>query len=58
MVRIIDYKVRMNTEGEPFNALIVQGGIQLVKSQETGFYYATWLFRSDHASLFGQTVPL
>ena len=41
MVRIIDFKVRMNGEGEPFNALIVQGGVELVKSQETGLYYAT-----------------
>lgn len=41
MVRIINFKVRMNAEGEPFNALIVQGGIELVKSQETGLFYAT-----------------
>jgi hypothetical protein len=41
MVRIIDYKVRQNSDGEPFLALIVQGGISLVKSQETGMYYAT-----------------
>ena len=41
MVRIIDFKVRMNGEGEPFVALIVQGGIELVKSRETGMFYAT-----------------
>lgn len=41
MVLIIDFKVRLNSEGEPFNVLIVQGGIQLVKSKETGFFYAT-----------------
>ena len=41
MVRIIDYKVRQNNDGEPFLALIVQGGISLVKSKETGMYYAT-----------------
>jgi len=41
MVRIIDYKARMSAEGEPFLALIVQGGITLVKSKETGLYYAT-----------------
>ena len=41
MVRIIDFKVRMNGEGEPFVALIVQGGIELVKSRESGMMYAT-----------------
>ncbi|MEN8123331.1 MAG: hypothetical protein ABFS35_23540 [Bacteroidota bacterium] len=41
MVTILDFKVRMNGEGEPFNALIVQGGIELVKSKETGLFYAT-----------------
>ena len=41
MVKIIDYKTRMSAEGEPFLALIVQGGISLVKSGETGLYYAT-----------------
>ena len=41
MVRIIDYKTRMNSEGDPFLALVVQGGITLVKSKESGLYYAT-----------------
>ena len=41
MVKIIDYKVRESSSGEVFLALIVQGGIQLVKSKETGMYYAT-----------------
>ena len=41
MVRIIDYKERTNSEGEVFFALILQGGLELVKSQETGRYYAT-----------------
>ena len=41
MVRIIDYKTRMSSEGEPFIALILQSGITLVKSKETGMYYAT-----------------
>jgi hypothetical protein len=34
MVTIVYYKVRMYAEGEPFNALIVQGGIELVKFKE------------------------
>lgn len=41
MVRIIDFKSRQNREGEPFLALIVQGGLTLVKSKESGMYYAT-----------------
>lgn len=41
MVRIVDYKARRSSEGELFLALIVQGGISLVKSKETGLYYAT-----------------
>jgi hypothetical protein len=41
MVRIIDYKTRINSEGEPFLALLVQDGIALVKNKETGLYYAT-----------------
>ncbi len=41
MVRIIDYRVRESRDGEPFLALIVQGGLQMVKSRETGMYYAT-----------------
>lgn len=41
MARIIDYKTRINSVGEPFLTLVVQGGIALVKSKETGLYYAT-----------------
>ena len=41
MVRIIDYKTPMNAEGEPFLALFVQSRISLVRSKETGMYFAT-----------------
>ena len=41
MVRIVDYKTRLSANGEPFIALIVQAGITLVKSKETGLFYAT-----------------
>ena len=41
MLRIVDYKERHNADGELFYALIIQGGIELVKSRETGMYYAT-----------------
>ena len=65
MVRIIDFKVRMNGEGEPFNALIVQGGVELVRSKETGLFYATAKKTSIPStfddktceSLIGQELP-
>ena len=41
MVTIIDYAVRQNEEGKGFCALIIQGGIELVMSKETGRFYAT-----------------
>ncbi len=41
MLKIIDYAQRENSEGEQFFALILQDGWQLVKSSETGKYYAT-----------------
>ena len=41
MVKIVDVVKRQNKEGKEFNALILQSGIELVKSHETGRYYAT-----------------
>jgi hypothetical protein len=41
MVTIIDFVKRKNLKGEEFNALVLQSGIELVKSHETGRYYAT-----------------
>lgn len=41
MVTIIDFVKRTNREGKEFHALIVQGGLEMVKSHETGRYYAT-----------------
>lgn len=42
MVTIIDYKASVNKEtGEEFYSLIVQGGIESVKSAETGRSYLT-----------------
>ena len=39
MVRIIDYKTRQKEDGTEFYLLEVQGGIEMVKSKETGLYY-------------------
>ena len=41
MVTIADYSKRQNSEGKEFNALILQGGLELVKSQKSERYYAT-----------------
>ena len=65
MVKIVDFVKRTNKEGEEFNALILQSGIELVKSHETGRWYATAKKTSitstfDDAmcqSLIGQEIP-
>jgi len=41
MVTISGFNERQNAEGKPFYALILQGGLDLVLSEETGRYYAT-----------------
>jgi len=41
MVTIVDFVKRQNKEGKEFNALVLQGGIELVRSKESGNYYAT-----------------
>jgi hypothetical protein len=41
MVKIIDFKSRQSRDGNEFNALIIQGGLEMVKSKQTGRYYAT-----------------
>ena len=65
MVTIIDAVKRVNKDGESFHALILQGGIELVKSQESGRFYATAkkasitsTFDEQTAkSLIGQKIP-
>ncbi|MDB0600268.1 hypothetical protein PL373_03750 [Tenacibaculum maritimum] len=41
MVRIINYKQRDKEDGTSFYVLELQGGIEMVKSKETGNFYAT-----------------
>ncbi|ARN78236.1 hypothetical protein BST97_09665 [Nonlabens spongiae] len=41
MVRIIGFKKREKEDGAPFFVLELQGGIEMVKSAETGQFYAT-----------------
>ena len=65
MVKIVDFVKRTNKEGNEFYALILQSGIELVKSRDTGRWYATAKRASitstfDEAmcqSLIGQEIP-
>ena len=41
MVTIIDYKKSQNSDGEEFFSLILQSGVEAVKSQESGRFYLT-----------------
>lgn len=41
MITIVGYAPRQNSAGETFYTLLLQGGIEMVKSQTTGNYYAT-----------------
>ena len=65
MVRIINYVKRQNTAGEDFFLLVLQGGLQLVKSKETGRFYATMkqatlsttFDENTCKSLIGEEIP-
>lgn len=41
MVRIVNYQKRQTEEGKEFFVLELQGGIEMIKSQETGQFYMT-----------------
>lgn len=41
MVTIVDYKAFQKENGEEFYSLVVQGGIEAIKSKETGRTYLT-----------------
>lgn len=41
MVTIVDYRQRENRDSEPFYALILEGDIEMVQSDQTGKFYAT-----------------
>ena len=55
MVTVVDVKQRMNQKGESFYALVLQGGLELVKSRETGNYYATAKRASITTTVDGMT---
>ena len=41
MVQIISYKERQTEDGKSFFVLELQGGLEMVRSQETNQFYAT-----------------
>ncbi len=41
MVKIIDFKTYQNDDGEDYHALVLQGGLESVRSQESGKIYFT-----------------
>lgn len=41
MVRVVNYQKRTTEEGKEFFTLELQGGIEMVKSQESGKFYVT-----------------
>jgi hypothetical protein len=41
MVKVVDYAQRKNEQGKSFFALILQGGIEMAKSEQTGRFYIT-----------------
>ncbi|MFD2246650.1 hypothetical protein [Pontibacter ruber] len=65
MVTIVDWKKRNSEDGREFNALILQGELELIQSKETGRFYATAKKASISctfndvvcATLIGKTLP-
>ena len=65
MVTVIDYHVRESKKGESFTTLTLQGDLEMIKSQNSGKYYATarkasiiTTFNEDACkTLIGTTLP-
>lgn len=65
MVRIIKFEKRQSEDGRDFIALILQGGVEMVQSKDTGNFYATArkasipsTFDEEIAmNLIGQEIP-
>ncbi|MEQ1624677.1 MAG: hypothetical protein ABL870_08305 [Sediminibacterium sp.] len=63
-VKIVDFKVRQNLDGKPFFALVLQGGIEMVKSAAGNTYLTaktaslpTTFSESTCMSLVGSELP-
>jgi hypothetical protein len=65
MVTIVDFKERTSKDDEQFYVLILQGGVEMVRSKETNRFYATAKRASISStfdkrtceSLIGSTFP-
>lgn len=55
MVTISDYRVSESSDGTKFCSLILSGDVELVKSKETGKYYAT-VRKTTISSTFDEVV--
>jgi|SRR5690625_744790 len=54
-LRIVDYKVRQNENGQEFFALLLEGEVEMVKSEASGRFYAT-ARRTSIPSTFNETT--
>lgn len=65
MVQVTGWQKRQKENGESFNILILQGGIEMVKSSTTGKFYATarktnlvcTFNEAMYESMVGQQLP-
>lgn len=55
MVTVIDFKKALNDAGKEFFTLVLQGELELIKSQATGNYYAT-AKKASITSTFNEAV--
>ena len=53
MVTIVDFRLNMNSDGEEFVSLILEGDLTIIQSSETGNFYAT-AKRSSITSTFNE----
>lgn len=55
MVTVVDFAKRQRTDGKEFIALILQGGLEMIKSKQTDRYYAT-VRRCNISSTFDEAT--
>lgn len=65
MVQIVNYEKRQNKDGEEFFVLVLAGGLEMIKSQSSGKFYATrkestvscTMTKEQCKELIGQQLP-
>ncbi len=55
MVTVVDFATRQAKDGREFNVLILQGGLSMVQSKQTGNFYAT-VKKCSIPSTFDSTI--